>query len=187
MKGRASWVIFALAVVGLLFGQPSSAEENLPPEIRSQVDYLNKEGARIAKESKRIEGEANRLRSEADRLGSEHTRLLSVAAALDAKWLQAKEAAPETVQDYPGRNRSQRIIRGDAARISLSIQQLQTNAVELDDEANRLRHLSADVFELIKKVRDGADKPQPKTDDLSELRKYIRAKARTLSVKWEPA
>ena len=116
---RFNWIISALVLLGFSLAETSFAASPTP-DVQVQITYLEKEGARIVNEAKRIEGEADRLRSEARRLSAEHTRLLSVASALDAKWFNAKATGSE-VQDYPGRDRSQRIIRGDADRISIDI------------------------------------------------------------------
>lgn len=186
MRGKSFLAVCAMACVSLLCAQTGFASGDTSPDTQARISYLEKEGTRIAGEAKRIAREANRLRSEALRLGAEQTRLLSVAAALDTEWQKAREASPETVRDYPGRDRSQRIIKADASRISSDVSLLQANAVQLDNESVRLEQLSADVFELIMKVRGGSGK-QPQSTDLLDLRNQIRAMARTLSLKWEPA
>jgi len=187
---------FSLVLVACIAGaaftassqaQPAFAQGTVVATVPSQQNYLQKEGDRISNEARRIAGEASRLRAEAVRLTGEEKRLLVQAANLDAEWLKAKEAMPDVVQDYPGRDRSQNIMRADANRIALEVKRLEANAQQLDLEGKRLNQLAADVFELMKKLGTSGGGARDPRGSLSDLKTQIRVMARALSIKWEPA
>jgi len=146
--------------------------QSIPPEPEP-VDFLSLheqaqkhllEGDRLLVESGRLRDEAERLsiniekqESEARRLAFEQKRLLAEVSRLDNLWLVAHEANPELYPDFPGRDRSQRIMRADVDRMAkderkilagievmeLDVRQLLEDADKLSEEALRLWRLAA--------------------------------------------
>ena len=177
-------VCFAMGALAVSGQSMPVAARDLIAAAPMQQAYLQNEGNRIIRESRRVASEAVRLRAEAVRLEGEEKRLLLQADSLDAEWLKAKEAAPDTVREFPGRDRSQVIMRADANRIASEITRLKVNAEQLDLEAKRLERLSADVFELMRKLgNSGSGAKEP---NLGELQMQIRVMARAHSVSWNP-
>jgi hypothetical protein len=92
------------------------------------------EGHRLACEAARIMGEVSRLGGEGDRLGAE-------VARLDQLWAEAVAANP-SIEDYPGRNRSQLAMQATMTDIAAEIAQLTAVATNLREAAEGMLALS---------------------------------------------
>jgi len=82
--------------------------------------------------------EALRTDGEIARLAGEQARLLAGAAGLDADWAMAHRIAPEKFPDYPGRDRSQKIMRETVSGLAVTIADLRQTAQTDRNEARRL-------------------------------------------------
>ena len=101
----------------------------------------------LATEATRIRCEANRLLREASRLQGDEARLLAEANRLDQLWLGANLIAPSKFRDFPGRDRSQKKMRNDAAAVAESAEALKFAASVLDRDAERLFRIAAAELE----------------------------------------
>lgn len=62
------------------------------------------------------------------------------------------------------------------------MKRLGLEADRYDDQAMRLEKLSADVFELMKKLENS-----PRPQNLTDVRRQIREQAKALSIEWKPS
>ena len=112
----------------------------------------NTPDAEVAYEAKRLIGEAVRVHCEGIRLAfeqrrleRERQRLLEEAERLDAAWLSAHQTDPEKYPNTPDRDKSQRRMRADAARMFSDIFSLGQEADRLTTESARLVRVSLAV------------------------------------------
>jgi hypothetical protein len=149
--------------------------------------YLNREFQRIRLEGVRIKGEADLMRVEGTRLNGQAKNLRTGAAHLDSSWVKANRSNPEKYIDYPGRNRSQRIMLTDADRQDQDADALRVEGTRLDGEAERLSKLAAAVNaqaqqDLIKRMMGCCKKA-----DMDSLRTEIFRIARALGTNYVPS
>jgi hypothetical protein len=141
-------IFLPLFLIGVLSNGAVHAEAPRKP-LRSTgtsaYRYLSREATRISREGNRIEGQAGTLRSESRRLTREKQELLHHAAGLDQRWARANQVDPDRYPDYPGRDRSQKIMRADATTMDADGMGLLAEGRRLDTEATRLRQLAKAV------------------------------------------
>jgi hypothetical protein len=175
-------LLVAIGLVAML-NFPTYAETPSDPVL-----YLKTEARVILGEGDRIEGEANLMRSERARLKHEASNLRIGASRLDEMWARATQINAEKYADYPGRDRSQRIMRSDADREEKDAESLQLESQRLDEEAIRLWKLASEIDPrsqnaLIKRM--ACCKPAG-TSDIDFLRAEIIKLARSLGTNYFP-
>lgn len=150
--------------------------------------YLRDESVRILREGDRIRREAERLTQQASRLEGEAVRLTEQARHLDALWEQAVANAPHRYRDSPGRDRSQTIMRQDAARLRSDSQELRTDIHQLEDESVRLWQLASAVDPRAQgRIWERLKVCCSQANALDALRDYIRTTAEKLGVSYRPS
>lgn len=95
-------------------------------------------------EAQRLQCESLRLGHEVERLAVEIERLAAEDARIEAIWMRDYAAAPKDAEDYPGRNRSQLLIRADQRAIQTTISALESTQDNLEAEALRVLLLAKD-------------------------------------------
>lgn len=95
------------------------------------------EAQRLQCESLRLAHEVGRLALEAERLGTE-------AAKIEEAWQRDHAAAPLKIEDYPGRDRSQMLLKADQQAIETTISVLEGTRESLEAEALRVLLLAGD-------------------------------------------
>lgn len=147
---RALLGVFVLAA---MLSVPAYAESSSSPVV-----YLKRQARIILSEGDRIKGQAHFMRSESARLKREATDLRASASRLDDVWTEAERRDAEKYVDYPGRDRSQHVMRSDADREDKDADGLRQEGTRLDEEAARLWKLAAAVDpkaqnELLKRMQ----------------------------------
>jgi hypothetical protein len=185
-------ILLPLFFIGVLSNGAVRAEvprKSLHSTDTSAFQYLSREVARMAKEGDRIEGQAGALRSESRELTREKEALLDHAAGLDRRWARANQIDPDRYPDYPGRDRSQKIMRADASTMIADGVGLLAEGRRLDAEATRLRQLAMavedDAIGLMKRRQRSAGAVGPAVP-VAGLRTRIIQLALAYNVQWSP-
>lgn len=135
----------ALLSSGSGYAHAQNAIDSREQTVTAYRAVFQAESQRVTREADRLRGEAGRVEAEATRLKGEERRLIQTASRLDSMWLQARRADASRVRDYPGRDRSQRILRRDARRALVSAADLELEGRRLNREAARLDRLAVAI------------------------------------------
>lgn len=138
------------AAMDFLLSVSQNGESGCRKDLAQRQDAFLAAGAGDLKpltlilEAQRLQCESLRLQHEAERLASEAERLKAEQARLQEIWMRDHAAAPEKVQDHPGRNRSQLLLRADQQAIETTVSALENTQDSLESEALRVLLLAKD-------------------------------------------
>lgn len=86
--------------------------------------------------------EARSLREQAATLRQHQSTLVENARGLEEEWRAANRVAPDKFPDFPGRDRSQKLMIADAAKLGATAKDLDEDADALGLEARRILRLA---------------------------------------------